>query len=371
MSNGESAGEPKSPDLDSHLVLLPLVFLDDVQAGGGDTCTSMRFANWHSQMVDLGGQNLVSDNFVPQIVYHRKCPVAVANPVRFSTATTFLRRALQAPQMQNARVTSEQAWQYTLHSLEATMLSIAKQVDVPEHHRAEQGDHRQHGGRASVRLYSRDDVWEALACQQFVVQRVTEGFRPLTAQGRGAQIPLVVPTVKIDPLTIPMEVIPNGFDSSPFSRTKAAEVRVATFRGIRRAPKLQTPPPLLPSSHSGERGGPTDSSLTSSESSTPEENPPTGQQTPGASLFLTNVLTGVVHVAVTAPARADTSRSLEYDGKRLQTASRCRLKLPATCYMIQQQPPLSLILCQTRACQAAVPMEPVKTTANFDASDYG
>ena len=33
-------------------------------------------------------------------------------------------------------------------------------------------------------------------------------------------------------------------------------------------------------------------------------------------------------------------RSVEYDGKRLQTACRCRLKLPATYYMIQRQPPL-------------------------------
>ena len=43
----------------------------------------------------------------------------------------------------------------------------------------------------------------------FVVQRVAEGFRPLT------QIPLAEPTFEIDPLTIQMEVIPNGFDCSP------------------------------------------------------------------------------------------------------------------------------------------------------------
>ena len=37
MLYGKSAGEPKSPDLASHLVLLPLVFLDDLQAGVGAT----------------------------------------------------------------------------------------------------------------------------------------------------------------------------------------------------------------------------------------------------------------------------------------------------------------------------------------------
>ena len=44
MSYGESAGEPKSPDLANHLVLLPLVFLVDFQAGVGATCTTMYFA---------------------------------------------------------------------------------------------------------------------------------------------------------------------------------------------------------------------------------------------------------------------------------------------------------------------------------------
>ena len=77
--------------------------------------------------------------------------------------------------------------------------------------RVEHGHHRQHGGRASVRPYSRDDMWEALACQKLVVQRVAEGFRPLTVQERGAQITLAEPTVEIDPLTIPMEVDTQWF----------------------------------------------------------------------------------------------------------------------------------------------------------------
>ena len=114
----------------------------------------------------------------------------------FNTATTFLQRALQAPQMHNARMSSAQARQCTLHSLKATMLSIAKEVDVPEHHRAEQSHHHLHGGRASVRLYSRDDVWVALASQRLIVQNVAEGFRPLTAQGRGTKIPVMNPEWK-------------------------------------------------------------------------------------------------------------------------------------------------------------------------------
>ena len=199
--------------------------------------------------------------------------------------------------------------------------------------------HRLHGGRASVRLYSRDDVWGALACQRLVVQKVAEGFRPLTAQGRGTQIPVIEPSVEIDPITIPIEVVPEGFDSTPIPHSTATKTRIETSRGPRHSSKLQT---LLPNSREIEE--PTDSSLTSSESSTLEKKTPTKQQTTGNVLYVPNVLSGVVHVAITAPAWADFSRSLEHEGKRLQTACRCHLTLPPTCYMIQRQPPLSLIL---------------------------
>ena len=155
---------------------------------------------------------------------------------------------------------------------------------------------------------------------------MAEGFRPLTAQKRGAQIPLAEPTVEIDPRTIPMEITSNDFDSSRISQTKVTEVRVATLTLIQTA---DAP------SNTRERGG-------------------------------------VVHVAVTAPAGVDSSRSMEYDKQRVHMACRFRLKLPATCHMIQRQPPLSLILCQTRACQAAIPTEqdPVKSTVNSDDSDH-
>ena len=116
--------------------------------------------SWHSRMVSTGGQNRVIDNLVPHVVCYEKRPTTVATPMSFNTSTSFLRRSLQSPQMQSVQMSPELSRQYTLHSLKATMLSISKQVDVPEHHRAEQGHHRQQGGRASVRLHSRDDVWE-------------------------------------------------------------------------------------------------------------------------------------------------------------------------------------------------------------------
>ena len=120
----ENAGEPRCPDLVSHLVPLPMVLLDDVQAGVGAMCTSMRF---DSQMVDLGGQNLVVDYLVPQTVYHDKRPAMVATPMRFSTATTFFRRVPQAPQLQNARMTPDQARYYTIRCAASKPPSSASQ----------------------------------------------------------------------------------------------------------------------------------------------------------------------------------------------------------------------------------------------------
>ena len=126
---------------------------------------------------------------------------------------------------------------HTLRSLKATVLSIAKRIDAPEHHRAEQGHRRQHGGCASVRLDSRDDV---RGCACVPATRCSESDRILTAQGRGAQIPLTEPAVQIDPPTTP-EVVTYDFDSSPISQTEATEKRIATSRKPRRSAKLQTP----------------------------------------------------------------------------------------------------------------------------------
>ena len=132
---------------------------------------------------------------------------------------------------------------------------------------------------------------------------------PTHSTGRGAQIPTAEPTVEIGPLTIPMEVVPNGFDTSPILQMTATEVRVAALRKSKRPSKLRT---LL--STPGNAEEPTDSSVTSSEPSPPEDYSTTEQRAPEGILYVMNVLTGVVHVAGT-PAGADSSRSLDYDGK--------------------------------------------------------
>ena len=77
-----------------------------------------------------------------------------------------------------------------------------------------------------------------LACQRLVVQNVAEGLRPLTAQGRCTLISVIEPSVEIDRITIPTEVVPDGFASTPIPQTTATKAHIETSRGPRRLPKL-------------------------------------------------------------------------------------------------------------------------------------
>ena len=90
---------------------------------------------------------------------------------------------------------------------------------------------------------------------------------PTHSQGRGAQLPMAEPTVEMDPLTIRMEVVRNGFDTSPNQQTTAAEVRVAALRKSKQPSELR-----MPLSKPGNAEDPTDSSVTTSEPSTSEDN---------------------------------------------------------------------------------------------------
>ena len=67
------------------------------------------------------------------------------------------------------------------------------------------------------------------------------GYRriPLThSAGTRSAASIAEPTVEIDPLTIEMEVVPNGFDTSPIPQTTATEVRVAALRKPKQPSKL-------------------------------------------------------------------------------------------------------------------------------------
>ena len=63
--------------------------------------------------------------------------------------------------------------------------------------RADLAHHRLAGGMGSVRLYSRDDVWEALDAQRLIIEQTASGWRPMTPQARGGQAPLEEPYTDI------------------------------------------------------------------------------------------------------------------------------------------------------------------------------
>ena len=60
-------------------------------------------------------------------------------------------------------------------------------------------------GCSSVRLYSRGDIWGALQLQRQVVKALTDGWRPLTAQQRGALPPRQELQVELRPWQPPPE----------------------------------------------------------------------------------------------------------------------------------------------------------------------
>ena len=145
-SCGASTAGPKSPDLAIHSV--NLVYFSALR-------------RWCSRM---GGQDLVIGHLVPHAVCYEQHPVAVATSARCGTAMMLFLASLAGTA--DARCSDVARASPAIHaaqpqSHQATMLSTAKQLDVPELDRAEQDHHRQHGWRASVRLYSRDDVWGA------------------------------------------------------------------------------------------------------------------------------------------------------------------------------------------------------------------
>ena len=79
---------------------------------------------------------------------------------------------------------------YTLHSLASTFLAWSSQIpsEVTPEERHIQGHHAM--PQSSMRRYSRDDAFLQLKLQRTIRSKVLSGWRPETAQHRGAQKPL-------------------------------------------------------------------------------------------------------------------------------------------------------------------------------------
>ena len=76
-----------------------------------------------------------------------------------------------------------------VHSFKVTILSFAKQLNLREELRLEQGHHRP-AGTGMAGLYGRDDVAGPLLLQKQVIAALVNGFRPLRAKSRGSVPPI-------------------------------------------------------------------------------------------------------------------------------------------------------------------------------------
>lgn len=76
----------------------------------------------------------------------------------------------------------------TVHSTKSSLISAAKQLDLPRHWLVEQGHHR--GQRTQTDRYSRDDTLYSLFLQRTIVDKTRIGWRPLIAHARGGQAPM-------------------------------------------------------------------------------------------------------------------------------------------------------------------------------------
>ena len=117
-------------------------------------------------------------------------PEPFASPMPFWRAQGYLRHLLQSPKMGMAAHSPLQARSLSLHSCKRSLLAVARQLDVKEAHWEDQGHHKRNTGRTSLRVYSQDEIFGALALQREIRDATVGGWTPLIALGRGSQIPL-------------------------------------------------------------------------------------------------------------------------------------------------------------------------------------
>ena len=325
----------------------------------------------------------------------------LCRPMPYVKALTRFRRMLQAPWMGAHRMTATEAHAYGLH-LKVTLLSWARQLDISEGDRGEQGHHRADSSRASVRLYSRDDVWGQIRLQRALITSAGDGWRPMRAQGRGGQLPAHEPPVSIP--SVPGEwmkaterlhptpdLTPLGARPAHLASTKGrgldkneADPSLICFCGrpsvlncgLCRAQYCATHLALCShrapeSAHSQAWASGEDltaalelpivepdaveeasSSDAASELSEPEAIPASEDNAPTTVMqWLCNPHSGVVHAAL--PDDADVpDRRLIIGSTQYKAACGCLLKLKG--YYLEACPPACFSLCGRAACQRLV-----------------
>ena len=135
-------------------------------------------------------------------------------PLPYVKASTILRHAALQPWMNPPYQTKELA-NITVHSTKSSLISAGKQLDLPRHWMQEQGHHR--GSRNQTDRYSRDDTLYSLFLQRTISQQVRNGWRPLVAQARGGQAPLMLRSFQVPTNVInwPVFLFPSAEQTLP------------------------------------------------------------------------------------------------------------------------------------------------------------
>jgi hypothetical protein len=274
---------------------------------------------------------------------------------------TRLRWYLRQPWLGQAKCTPRQAQSYGAHSGKVALLSFARQANICEEQRGEQGHHRQHAGRASVRLYSRDDVWGALRLQRELSDQVANGFRPMCAQQRGAAQPLPETPVQIPPPcdNWEMEVQPtfNGLclssDTTAPALFRVAEVPLRTVTHINNVEAV----PLNEEAESEGQHSSSDESDSDDGHDVPDPDviAPSEDDLTEKTFYIVNLLRGTMHVAVPATDSHAENRVLEFPDGRWATACGSKLALPISCYKLSPIPVPFFHPCGLRACACIFP----------------
>ena len=218
-------------------------------------------------------------------------------------------------------VPSNEASRFTLHSMKVTLLSILSQLGESESSRAAQGHHA-HRESFSVKLYSRDDVWQALKCQEQVCLKLRTGWVPSTAQGRGGRIPVQQQSFLHLRGDFPDIAPASEHPEFPFAMSDSIPGAPASF--VEQAPPLSS----CNGDASRSRSDEPSSSEEPTEESTPEvprkrkHNPPAAAECDEFLWILSG--TGILHLAT----KSETTSSLQdpISGLYLKPSCGCRLR---------------------------------------------
>ena len=100
-------------------------------------------------------------------------------------------------------LSTEEAGTFTVHSMKVCLLSVMAQRGFRVSRREAQGHHK--SSSQSAKLYSRDDVWPALAAQKSLMRSISQGWWPSTPLARGGRHP--VPQRAIAHLSVDIQPI--------------------------------------------------------------------------------------------------------------------------------------------------------------------